>query len=60
MTRRGFLQKLIVAGSAVAAGCLALAKTVLPKRFIWAKPVSRYPGRLKKIENIASQSEWRG
>jgi hypothetical protein len=60
MTRRDFLQKLIIAGSAVAAGCLALAKMVCPKRFIWAKPLSKYPGRLKSLSNITSQAKWRG
>ena len=60
MTRRDFLQRIIIAGSAVAAGCLALAKAVLPKRFLWAKPVSKYPGRLKTIANITSQSKWSG
>jgi len=60
MTRRVFLQKLIIAGSAVAAGCLALAKSVLPKRFIWAKPLMKYPGRIKAIDNITSQSKWSG
>jgi hypothetical protein len=60
MTRRDFLQKLIITGSAVAAGCLALAKMDLPKRFIWAKPLSKYPGRLKPLGDIASQSRWSG
>ncbi|MGD0596504.1 MAG: hypothetical protein ABSA64_03150 [Sedimentisphaerales bacterium] len=60
MTRRDFLQRIIIAGSAVAAGCLALAKAVLPKRFLWAKPVSGYPGRLEPLGDIASQSKWSG
>jgi hypothetical protein len=60
MNRRYFLQKLIVAGSAFAAGCLAFAKSVLPKRFLWAKPLSKYPGRVKSLGNISSQSRWSG
>jgi hypothetical protein len=60
MNRRNFLQKLIIAGSSLGAGCLVLAKTILPRRFIWAKPLSKYPGRVKSLGNIASQSEWSG
>jgi hypothetical protein len=60
MTRREFLQKLIIASSAVAAGCLTLAKAVSPKRFLWAKPLSKYPGHTKAIDNITSQSKWSG
>lgn len=37
-----------------------LAKTVVPRKFLWAKPLSKYPGRLKTIANINSQSKWSG
>ncbi|MGA2324584.1 MAG: hypothetical protein ABSG22_12150 [Sedimentisphaerales bacterium] len=60
MTRRSFLQKILVAGSTVLVAGWALAKTVLPRRFLWAKPLSKYPGRLKTIANINSQSKWSG
>jgi len=60
MTRRDFLQRIIIAGSTVAAGCLVLAKAVLPKKFLWAKPVSKYPGRLEPLGSITSQAKWSG
>jgi hypothetical protein len=60
MTRRTFLQKLITAGSGILAACLVLAKTVSPRRFLRAKPMSKYPGRLKPFNNITSQAKWSG
>jgi hypothetical protein len=51
---------MIVDGSAALAGCVALAKMVLPKRYITAKPLLKYPGRLKAMGNIESQAEWSG
>jgi len=60
MTRRSFLQKILVVGSTVLVAGWALAKTVVPRRFLWAKPLSKYPGRLSQIENIATQSKWSG
>jgi len=60
MTRRSFLQKILVAGSTVLVAGWVLAKTVVPRRFLWAKPLSKYPGRLKPIANITSQSKWSG
>jgi hypothetical protein len=60
MTRRKFLQRIIFNGSAVLVGCIVLAKSVLPKRFIWAKPLSKYPGRLKSLGNITSKAKWSG
>jgi hypothetical protein len=59
MTRRDFLTMVFAAGSAAAAGVWIMAKRVLPKRFIWAKPVLKYPGRMKEIE-IEAQSKWSG
>lgn len=60
MKRRTFLQKMIVAGSTALAGCIVLIKGILPKRFVWAKPMAKYPGRLKAVENIDTQSKWSG
>jgi hypothetical protein len=60
MNRREFLEKALFAGSAVLAFGLSVAKAVVPRRFLWAKPVSKYPGRLKTIGNINSQSKWSG
>ncbi|MGD1043327.1 MAG: hypothetical protein ABR913_09765 [Sedimentisphaerales bacterium] len=60
MTRRSFLQKILTVGSTILVAGWALAKTVVPRRFLWAKPLSKYPGRLRPTENIATQSKWRG
>jgi len=60
MKRRTFLYKILTGCSAVAVVAFALAKSAIPRRFLRAKPVSKYPGRIKRIENIASQSQWSG
>jgi len=33
-------------------------KTVVPRRFLRAKPLSKYPGRIKTIGDITTQSKW--
>jgi len=60
MNRRAFLQKILAASSTVLVAGWALAKTVVPRRFLRAKPISKYPGQLKTISNINSQSKWSG
>jgi hypothetical protein len=60
MTRRSFLQKILVAGSTALVAGWVLVKTAVPRRFLWAKPLSKYPGQLKTIANINSQSKWSG
>jgi len=59
MTRRDFLIRITTAGSILTAWVWATAKKVLPKRFVLAKQVSKYPGRIKEIETGA-QSKWSG
>jgi hypothetical protein len=51
---------MIVVGSTALAGCIVLIKGILPKRFVWAKPLAKYPGRLKAVENIDIKSKWSG
>jgi hypothetical protein len=60
MNRREFLEKAIAAGSVVLAFGLSVAKAVVPRKFLRAKPLSEYPGRLKPLGNINSQSKWSG
>ncbi len=60
MTRRTFIQKMIIAGSGALAAVLVLAKKISPRRFLRARPVSEYPGRLKNMENITTQAKWSG
>jgi len=60
MTRRTFLQKVLTVVSGILAFGLVLAKSILPRRFLRAKPLSKYPGRLKALGNITSQAKWSG
>lgn len=60
MNRREFLEKALVAGSTVLAFGLNITKAVVPRKFLRAKPVAKYPGRLKPLGNIHSQSKWSG
>ena len=60
MKRREFLEKALVIGSAVLAFGLSVAKAVVPRKFLRAKPTAEYPGRLKPLDDINSQSKWSG
>jgi hypothetical protein len=60
MNRRKFLKKILMAGSSVLAVGFALIKTVVPRKFLRAKPTSKYPGRLKNMEDITTQAKWSG
>jgi len=60
MKRREFLEKAVIAGSAVLAFGLSVAKAVVPRRFLRAKPAAKYPGRLKPLDDIKTQSKWSG
>lgn len=51
---------MLIAGSTVFAIGLALVKVVVPRRFLRAKPMTKYPGRLKPIDNVLSQAKWSG
>jgi hypothetical protein len=60
MNRREFLEKALFAGSAVLAFGLSIAKAVVPHKFLRAKPVTKYPGQLKPLDDINTQSKWSG
>ncbi len=60
MTRRGFIHKLLKAGSAVIAGAWWFLKETIPRKFIWAGRVGKYPGRVGSLGNISEQSKWSG
>jgi len=60
MKRRVFLKNILIGSSAVLTAGIALAKAIIPRRFVRAKPLSKYPGRLKSFDNIKSQAKWRG
>ena len=61
MNRREFIEKALVTCSAVLAFGLNVAKAVVPRRFIWAKPLGKYPGRLKaRSGRQRHESKWSG
>jgi hypothetical protein len=60
MTRRKFINKLITTGSIILAGISCLAKNANPRKFVRAKRIKKYPGRLKPLRDISKQSKWSG
>jgi len=60
MTRRRFIQKLVKASSVIIAGTSWLAKKAMPRRFVWAMPLKKYPGRVRPLRDIHKQSKWSG
>jgi hypothetical protein len=60
MTRRKFIQKLIVAGSAIVAGASWFIDKATPRKFIRAVRLKKYPGPIKPMENILKQGKWSG
>ena len=60
MNRREFMEKALFAGSALFAFGLSVAKAIVPRKFLRAKPTAEYPGKLKPLDNINSQSKWSG
>jgi hypothetical protein len=60
MNRRAFLQKMLAVGTGIFAAAAVLIKAVSPRRFLRAKPASKYPGRLKPLGDITLQSRWSG
>jgi hypothetical protein len=60
MTRRKFIQELIKAGAAIIVGVCWVAEKVLPRKFVWAIRLKKYPGSLKSLKDIHKQSKWNG
>jgi len=60
MTRRIFIRRLIVAGSAIVAGTSWFIKKATPRKFIRAVRFKKYPGPVKPMENILKQGKWSG
>jgi len=58
MTRRKFIQVLAKAGAVIVAGVSWTAK--MPKRFVRALPVKRYPGSLKSLGDVSRGGKWSG
>ena len=60
MTRRRFIQKIISIILAAIAGVLFIAKKASPRIFIRAVKLKKYPGSIKPLQKIESQSKWSG
>jgi hypothetical protein len=60
MTRREFIHKLMAFGAAVIIGNSWLAKKAVPRKFLWAVGLKKYPGSLKPLSDIQKQSKWSG
>ncbi|MGD9110662.1 MAG: hypothetical protein PVG93_06940 [Phycisphaerales bacterium] len=64
MTRRKFLDGILRTGSAVVvlglSGVRWLAGKTLPRRFVRAARMNKYPGSIKQLGEINEQSKWSG
>jgi hypothetical protein len=60
MTRRKFIQKVLKTGSAVIIGISWMAKKAVPRKYIRAARIEKYPGSLKSIQDICERNKWSG
>jgi hypothetical protein len=60
MTRRRFIQKIISTTSAAIAGVLFIAQKTLPRKFVRAVKLNKFPGSVKPLQKIESQGKWSG
>ena len=60
MTRRKFIQRLLIAATAVAGGIGWLAKKAVPRKFVRALRVKEYPGSLRPMGDVSEQGKWSG
>jgi len=60
MTRRKFIQKLAKAGAAIFIGASWLTKKAVPRKFVRAVWLEKYPGLLKSMRDICKQNNWSG
>lgn len=64
MTRRKFLDGVLHIGSAAVvmglSGVRWLTEKTLPRRFVRAVRMDRYPGSIKKLGEINEQNRWSG
>ena len=60
MTRREFIKSLTGVVVASLTGIRWLAKTVMPRRFVRASGVKKYPGTLIPMGDVSQESKWSG
>jgi hypothetical protein len=60
MTRRKFIRKLIITGSAIVAGASWFINKAAPRKFIRAVRFKKYPGSVKPMGDISKPSKWSG
>jgi len=60
MTRRKFIQKLAKAGAAIFIGASWLTKKAVPRKFVRAGRLKKYPGSIKSLRDICKQNNWSG
>jgi hypothetical protein len=41
-------------------GIVWLGKKALPRKFVWAKRLEKYPGPLKTLGDVSKQGKWSG
>jgi len=58
MTRRRFIRILAKTGAVIVAGVLWIAG--VPRRFVRARPVKKYPGSLKFMGDVSRGGKWSG
>jgi len=60
MTRRKFFEYTAKTIAAIAVGSWFMAKKAAVRVFIRAEKAEKYPGRVKSLANIHTQSNWSG
>jgi hypothetical protein len=60
MTRRKFIQELLKAGAAIIVGVCWIAKKASPRKFVRALRLKKYPGVIKPLKDVNTQSKWNG
>ncbi|OHB55483.1 MAG: hypothetical protein A2173_03250 [Planctomycetes bacterium RBG_13_44_8b] len=60
MTRRKFIQKVLQAGSATIIGISWMVKKAVPRKYIRARKLEKYPGSIKSLHDICKQNNWSG
>lgn len=60
MTRRKFIRRLLKVGLAILVGTSWLIKKAVPRKFVWAIQLEKYPGHLRPLRDISKENNWSG